>query len=492
MALETPVLVIGGGLSGLVCAYELAQHLPGRDVHVIEAGDRAGGLIHSEYDSGYRIEWAANGFPDRAPLTFDLVRRLGIEDKLEPSSDAARKRFLYRSGKLHLIPTSPLAFLASPVLSMRGRMRAAMEPFAPGPPAGDETVYDFARRRLGEEAADILVDAFVSGVFAGNSKNLSLQSAFPFLKCLEDQDGGLVRGLIRAQRKARHAARHGSPTASNDRASAFPPGERRPERSALLGRLTSFRDGMGTLTEALAEALGERLRLATRARSIERRPGPHGGYTIQLGSGEPISAQAVVLAVPPIAAAQLLHPLDAALGEELASIPTAPISVVATGFLAGSLPAPLNGFGFLVPRGQGLRMLGCLWDSSIYRFRAPVGRVLLRTLIGGAHDPEAAHLEESELLAIVRHELGTVLGLTAEPDLVRVIRHRGGIPQYPPGHSERLGRIGGRLAAHPGIHLTGCAYHGVAINRVIDDARATVERVTEFLTPPLPAKPVPR
>lgn len=470
MALATRVLVVGGGLGGLTCAFELERLLGEHGgVTLIDAGDRAGGVIHSEYESGYRIEWAANGFPDRAPLTLDLVRRLDLEEKLEPSSDAARKRFLYRDGRLHLLPTSPLAFLRSSVLSVPGRLRAVLEPFAPPAPAGDETVYDFARRRLGVEAARILVDALVSGVFAGDTNNLSLASSFPLLKRLEDEGSGLLLGLIRAERKARQGAGGAGPGHAG-------PG------SPLASKLVSFRDGMGTLTEALAAALEGTVRLATPAKAIEKLEGHGGGFRVLIAGGMAIEAQAIVLAMPAAAAADLVRPLDPALGGELAQIPSAPIAVVAMGFAAEALPTPLDGFGFLVPRGEGLRMLGCLWDSSIFRFRAPVGRVLSRTMIGGALDPEAVRLEDLELVAIARREMYQVLRVSAEPDLVRVIRHRGGIPQYVPGHGERLARIDARLAAAlPGIHLTGSGFRGIAVNRVIDDARAVAERVLQSI-----------
>jgi oxygen-dependent protoporphyrinogen oxidase len=230
--------------------------------------------------------------------------------------------------------------------------------------------------------------------------------------------------------------------------------------------------------------LGAQIRLATAAVRLERRGGSSGGYRIRTAGGESIEAGALVLALPPRAAADLLRPLDSALGDALAAIPSAPIAVVATGYSADSLPAPLDGFGFLVPRGEGLRMLGCLWDSSIFRFRAPVGKVLLRTLIGGAHDREAVHLDDGEILDLVRRELAQVLGLAAEPDLVRVIRHQNGIPQYVPGHEERLVHIDTGLATRlPGLHLAGCGYRGVAVHRVIEDALAVARRAVGFVRP---------
>jgi oxygen-dependent protoporphyrinogen oxidase len=250
------------------------------------------------------------------------------------------------------------------------------------------------------------------------------------------------------------------------------------------GNLTSFRDGMETLPQALAATIPE-LSLATPISAIERRTGEGGGYRLRTSGGDTIDTSRIVIATAPWVAAQLLGALDSTLADELAAISASPIAVVATGFATDTLPRPLDGFGFLVPRGQGLRMLGCLWDSSIFRFRAPVGKVLMRTMIGGAHDPEAALLEPNELLAITRRELAQVLGITAEPDLVRVIQHRRGIPQYPLGHGDRLRRIHARLDRLPGIHITGWGYRGIAVNRVIEDAVAVARQVAEAAAKPV-------
>jgi oxygen-dependent protoporphyrinogen oxidase len=339
-----------------------------------------------------------------------------------------------------------------------------MEPFARKAPGTDETVYDFASRRIGEEAARILVDAMVSGIFAGNTKNLSVASALPLLTKLEAEHGGLIRGMIAKMREARRARLAGGAVKQVDAG----PG----------GNLTSFRDGMETLPQALAAGIPE-LTLATAVEAIEQRPG--GGYRVRTNRGETIEAPVLVAATPPWVTSGLCRPLDATLADDLAAIPSSPIAVIATGYGADQLPSSLDGFGFLVPRGEGLRLLGCLWDSSIFRFRAPVGKVLLRTMIGGAHDPDVVKLDAKELLAIVRRELAQVLGITAEPEFVRVIQHRRGIPQYPPGHGARLERIDARLAALPGLYLAGYGYRGIAVNRVIEDSVAVSARIAEAM-----------
>ena len=199
------VVIIGGGIAGLATALHLQDGADGveggLEVVVLEARDRPGGNIRTERAEGFTIEAGPNGFLDNAPATLSLVRRLGLEDRLQRADEAAARRYLYRDGRLHELPTGPLAFLRSPVLSLPGRLRVLCEPFARSHPDGvDETIHQFAARRIGSEAAEILIDAMVSGVFAGNVHELSLRSSFPTMHGMEEQHGGLVRAMIARMR----------------------------------------------------------------------------------------------------------------------------------------------------------------------------------------------------------------------------------------------------------------------------------------------------
>jgi oxygen-dependent protoporphyrinogen oxidase len=241
-----------------------------------------------------------------------------------------------------------------------------------------------------------------------------------------------------------------------------------------LGRLTSFREGTEELVTALVRALGPGVRLASPVTGL-RRTGS--GWRVEAAGEAGVEADAVVLAAPPSASADLASAFDDALSAELAAIPSAGLAVVALGYHERQLRSPLEGFGFLVPRGEGPRVLGVLWDSTIYPGRAPAGRVLMRAMIGGALDPEAVHLDEATLLERVRRDLRITMGLQAEPDFVRVFRHPHGIPQYVVGHLDRLSRIEDRLARHPGLFVSGNGYRGVAINACLAEAGPLAERV---------------
>jgi oxygen-dependent protoporphyrinogen oxidase len=479
------VAIVGGGITGLATAFEVQEAAAEAgteiDVVVLEAGEWPGGNIRTERVDGYVIENGPNGFLDNAPTTVDLVRRIGLADELRQADEAAARRFIYRNGSLHEVPTGPLGFLRSPLLSFRGRLRVFAEPFARGRPASDETIYEFAARRIGPEAASVLVDAMVSGVFAGNVRALSLRSSFPKMYAMESEHGGLVRAMVarmgekRAAKKEAEARR----AAGEDVEEMTRPGG----PAGPGGTLTSFRDGLDRWITQLVEVLRERgveVRTGAPVAAIERgapdaaaRSGSSAarGWRVRLASDEAIEADAVVVTIPSPRAAPLLEPADAALAEAVAEIPTAGLSVVALGYDVADLDGvDLDGFGFLVPRSENLRILGCLWDSSIFPGRAPDGKVLVRAMIGGAHDPAAVTDPDDVLLSQVRRDLERAMGLGAGPKLTRIYRWPLGIGQYTVGHQARLDRIHGRLAALPGLRVAGSSYYGISMNACIEKA----------------------
>jgi len=452
------VVVVGGGIAGLATAHALGRRDADLDVVVLESAPRCGGNIRSEWLEGYLCEWGPNGFLDSVPETLALVRDLGLEGRVQKANHAARRRFIFRDGRLHTVPTGPGAFLATGLLSWPGKLRVAAEPFAGPRPEGDETIHEFAARRIGKEAAEIMVGSMVSGVFAGDAHALSLRAAFPKMWQMETDHGGLFRALFARMREKR--VKRGDAVGSP------------------LGTLTSFRDGTEELVRAAAASLGDRLRLGTRVSGLVR---AGSGWRIEVEGDTPVEADAVVLASPPWVSARIVASLDDALAAELAAIPGAGLAVVALGYAGGDLARPLDGFGFLAPRGHGVRSLGVLWDSSMYPGRAPAGHALVRVMIGGAHDLAAVELEESELLDVVRRDLRTTMGLTADPVFVRVFRHPRGIPQYVVGHLDRLARIEARLARQPGLFVTGNGYRGVAINACVAESGPLAERVLAVL-----------
>ncbi|MCZ6785754.1 MAG: protoporphyrinogen oxidase [Planctomycetota bacterium] len=406
------IAVLGGGVSGLALAYALQKEA---EVVVFEQRDRVGGNIRSEIFEGCLVEWGPNGFLDNEPATLHLVAELGLTDRVQQARKGAARRFVWRRGKLRGLPESPGKFLTSDCLSLGARLRVLFEPWAKGaPPGDDESVRAFAARRIGKGAADVLVDAFVTGIFAGDPSRLSVASAFPRLRAVEAEHGSLIKGF-----KAK-------------------------KRAGPSGTLTSFEGGMEVLIRALAEWLDVRLEA-------------------QVQKLDPGEFDQVICTVPATRAAALV---DDELAVLLRQIPTAPVAVVATIFRE-PLDVP-DAFGFLAPHNQGLRILGTLYDSSIFPGRAPDGFRLFRTMVGGRRDPDAVALSDDELLHIVAEDLRRVWGVWPEPHAVRVIRHPVGIPQYEIGHGALLERID--AARPPWLYLTGSSYRGVSVNACVKEA----------------------
>jgi oxygen-dependent protoporphyrinogen oxidase len=392
---------------------------------------------------------------DSVPETLQLVRDVGLDERIQVSDDRARTRFIFRNGRLHELPGGPLGFARSGLLSWPGKIRVAFEPFATRRPDDiDETIHAFAARRIGREAADILIDSMVSGVFGGNARELSLRACFPKMWQMETDHGGLFRALLAKMRekKKRRGEAMGAPA----------------------GRLTSFKGGSEELIQGVAGALDADVRTNAWVEDIHETAE---GYGVALQGGDTLTAHAVVLATGASAAAANVASLDDGLAATLRQIPCAPIVVACLGWERERLGHDLDGFGFLIPRGEGPRTLGVLWDSSIYPGRAPEGHVLVRVMIGGASDPDAVDLDDDTLLHIIRRDLQTTMRVDAEPSFSRIFRHRLGIPQYRVGHGDKLARIEARLANHPGLYVTGNSYRGVAINSCIAEAGPLAERI---------------
>jgi len=453
------VAIVGGGIAGLTTAYYLSRQ--GREVVVFEREAAAGGLTQSDQLQGYTIDRGPNGFLTNVPETLALAESLGLADELATASELAQHRFLYQNGALQALPTSPMAFVRTRLVSAKAKARLLFEPFAPKRPAGiDETVYEFARRRVGEEFATVFMRAMVLGITAGDAKAISLAALFPRMRQLEDHYGSLSQALLATVLKRRKGT--GGPAG---------PG----------GRLTSFKHGgIARLTHALAEQLGQRVR--TGAAVVGLQGCGTSTYTLTLASGEQCQAGAVVLATPAFVSADLLAPLLPEAAAELAAIPYAGVRVLGLGFNRRDVPHPLNGFGYLVVPGEGQRILGCLWTSSLFPTQAPPGKVLLRILGGGVFDPDFVTLDDSEALRIVQHDLQLSLGLTQEPELVYQLAWPRGIPQYLVGHSARVARIMAATQSLPGLYLTGNAYYGVGLNDCVRDAQRVARAITTAMT----------
>jgi oxygen-dependent protoporphyrinogen oxidase len=462
-------IVVGGGISGLAAAYVLRTKAREAgvelDLTVLEKEERTGGKIWSIKEEGYLCEWGPNGFLDSKPQTLDLCADLGVRESLLRSNDDARKRFIFSNGMLHRLPENGPSFFASKLISWPGKIRLAMEPFAPKPPAGiDETLAAFGRRRLGKEALEKLISPMVSGIFAGDPETMSLKSCFPRIAELESEYGGLVMAMILLARKKQRERAEGKVVSS-----AAGPG----------GILTSFREGIQTLTNILEEKLGNGT-VVTGRETTGIRAGKSVPYTVRTVAGD-LDADLVVVAAPSFAAAGMLREFDPGIAGILDDIPYASMTVACFGYERERLAHDLDGFGYLIPKGEGMSTLGTLWDSSIFEDRAPEGHVLLRSMLGGACFPEYVERSDEEVERRVREDLKTTMGIKESPSFVRIFRHEKAIPQYTVGHGERLRALEELLKARPGLILTGNSYRGIGLNDCVAAANRAAEEGVAYL-----------
>lgn len=455
-------VIIGGGISGLAVAHFLGLHQKPGAWELWEASDRLGGTIGTDRAQGYSIDWGPNGFLDREPLTLQLVNEIGLSGSLEPANEKAENRFIVKYGRLYPVPLSPLKLVTTGLLSPLGKARVFAEPFFPRRrDDSDESVFDFAARRIGRAAAETFVDPMVSGVFGGLARELSLPTCFPIMREMELRHGGLVKAMIVRQLEKRRARKGTGAVKSGGPAG---PG----------GRLTSFKGGLDLLVQRLHERLLPVIRMNRSVCGIAR---IEDCWEIRDEIGHRARTKRVVVACPTYASARIFREFDLDFAQAFDAIPYAPIVVVATGHKQEDVRHRLDGFGFLIPRSEGLRTLGSIWTSSIFVDRAPDGCVQFRSMLGGAGDPGIIELSDNDLWAILRRELGALIGIRRDPAFMRIYRWQRGIPQFTLGHRERRARLEQLAARHPGFFLVGNSYYGVSLNDCVKMAQRVAEEI---------------
>ena len=442
------VAIVGGGIAGLAAGHFLLQARPHWKPIILEKDEVAGGKVQTTQHDGYTFDWGPNGFLTNVTDTLELAKNIGLDASMQRAAAAAKYRYLYKQGRLTALPSSPPAFIKTELLSLKGKVRAVLELIKGKPVHTEETVYAFLERHFGHELAEVFADAIVSGISAGDPKQLSLDALFPRFRALEHEHGSLIKGMVKAQRQAKQ-------TPYSD------------------GRLTSFEGGISTLIKALEQKLASYLRLGVEVTSLS----PHqAGYTLALSNGENLEADTVILATPAFVTGRLLEPLYPEAARVLTSIPYADVSVFGLGYDRIDVPRALNGFGFLTPRGEGLDSLGVLWSSSIFPDQAPQGKVMLRVICGGVQEPNFIKLSDDEALERVRRDLRLSMGITAEPEFCDYIRWSKGIPQYLLGHKQNVESLRSALANN--LALIGNAYDGVGVNDAVRSARVAIEHLT--------------
>lgn len=443
------IAIIGGGISGLSAAFALEKqrrHRVPLEYALFEASPRLGGVLVTDHEDGCLIEAGPDSFLTEKPWATDLCREIGLGDQLIGSNDADRKTYVLVKGRLvvipdglmFLVPTKILPTVFSPLFSLGAKLRMASEWFHPPHKAvSDETVAAFVERHYGSEMVDRLADPLLSGVYGGEARHLSLRAVLPRFAEMEKNYGSLGRAMLAARRKMGQAA-----------------------KGAAKPLFTSLRDGMQQMVDALlARLTPASLRSSTPVSSVRRQGG---GWSVS-ANGTASSFDAVVIATPATAAAELTRDFSPELSSELTGIQYTSSVTVNLGFdqkVRNSLPP---GFGFLVPRSEGKQMLAATFVHNKFPHRAPEDRALLRCFIGGAASAQALKLSDDDIVRTVREELRRILGLTGAPLFTRVYRWNGAMAQYGVGHLDRLEKIETLLTQLPGLALAGNGYRGIGV-----------------------------
>jgi oxygen-dependent protoporphyrinogen oxidase len=452
-----PVAIVGGGITGLTAAFRLRQ----KDIPVTlyEASDRLGGVIQTLRRDGYLAEFGPNTILETSPKVAALVEDAGLAGRRLYSDPAANNRYLVRDRRVIKMPESPFGFILTPLFSPAAKLRLLLEPFVrPSDPAREESVAQFVSRRLGREFLDHAIDALVGGIYAGDPQKLSVPQAFPKLHALEQKYGSLIKGQILGARERKRNAEVAKPNAKK----------------------LSFDEGLQVLPDTLGAKLADDIRLRTPVRKLTQSAEDWLVHSAAQGTGSEHSA--VVYAATAFGLSQMeIETREPVRISSLADIHYPPVASVVLGFRREDVAHPLDGFGMLIPRVGGFRILGTIFSSSLFPGRAPAGCVTLTSYLGGARQPEMAQKSPEELFEITREDLRVLLGVTGKPTFQHHILYPRAIPQYEIGYARFKEAMSAAETDAPGLFFAGHYREGISVSDCIVSGHEVAERVAKYL-----------
>lgn len=468
------VAVIGGGISGLAAAHRLVELAPHVQVVLFEAADRLGGVLETVHRDGFLIERSADNFITTIPSAVELCRRVGLADQLLSTGGEHRQAFVVSRGRLCKIPDGFLIMaptrlwpvITTPILSPLGKLRLAMERFVrPRSEDGDESLASFARRRMGRETYERLVQPLVGGIYTADPERLSVSATMPRFVEMERQSGSLIKAAWKQR----------SETANKPK-----------DSGARYSMFVAPRDGMSSLVDAVAARLPRgAVRLNTPVQRIARREDGRWSLLAAMSADGQSAVEelfdAVIVAAPARHAARLLEPVDAGAAGELAAIEHAGAAVIALAYDRAQISHPLDGFGFVVPLVERMKILSGSFSSVKYTGRAPEGKVLCRVFLGGACQRELLDEDDEALRRIAHEELGKLLGIAGAPLMTSLTRWSETMPQYHVGHVERVARIDAAVARYGGLMLAGNAYGGVGVPQCVQSGERAAAQAIAYL-----------
>ncbi|WP_082234699.1 protoporphyrinogen oxidase [Halobacillus massiliensis] len=458
------VIIVGGGISGLTAAYYLQKEKREKqlslDIQLIEAGDKLGGKIQTVKRDGFTIERGPDSFLERKKSATRLAKELGLEGELVPNGTGQsyilvnKKLHKMPSGSFMGIPTRIRPFLFSGLFTPAGKTRAALDLIKPKKEIeGDQSLGLFFRRRLGNQAVENLIEPLLSGIYAGDIDDLSLQSTFPNFYQLEIEHGSLIKGLRKTVPK---------------------PPKNKPKPSMFR----TFRGGLDSLVEAVEAQMDEGSVLKnTAVDHIEKKTDV---YHVLLSDGTVQKADAVVLAAPYFAVQKILSQYD--FFTAFKEMKATSVANVAMAFDESAIKKDIDGTGFVVSRNSPFRITACTWTHKKWPHSTPKGKVMLRCYVGKPDDQEVVNLSDEEITNIALQDLNKIMDISHNPEFSIVTRWYDSMPQYSVGHKDRIDKVESRMAEQlPGVYLAGGSYRGIGLPDCIDQGEAAVERVLQHL-----------
>ena len=467
------IIIIGGGIAGLAAAHRLQEEINnGASVQcvVLEAADQFGGKISTQRFDGFVIERGPDSFISQKPAAIELCKKLGLGDRLVGTNQEQTKTYVYTGKKLVtmpdglslMIPTKFLPFAFTPLFSLPGKMRMALDLIIPKKRGNrDESLASFVRRRMGEEALRKMAEPMLAGIYASDPETMSIHSTFPMFVQTEKKYRSLILGMLARKRQM---------------LTQKPSKNRQP-----FSLFMTLKNGLGEMVDAVIEKSPDvSFRANSKVREVTK--GDATAWLVVLDDGETIDADAVLFATPAKLSADFLQPFAPKVAELLGQIKYVSTATATLAYRKKGFTHSLNGFGFVVPRTEGRKILACTWTSSKFPHRTPEGYVMLRCFVGGALNENLAEQDEETIATMVKKELADLMGIHQEPEICKVFHNKKSNVQYRVGHAGLIDSVQKELHVFPGLFLTGSAYTGIGIPDCIQNGTRTAESVIQFFT----------
>ncbi|MDG1872804.1 MAG: protoporphyrinogen oxidase [Mariniblastus sp.] len=485
MSHSKTIVIIGGGVSGLAAAFQAQSSLPDASVILLEANDRVGGVLQTEKiqcnGGEYLIEQSADMFVSDPPSAMQLIEQLGKTDQLLRTKPTIDRAYVATKDLIHpvprglslMLPNKLEAVLKSPLLDEAAKRRFAQERDVVARSSDeDESLESFAVRRFGQSVFEQLIQPLVSGIYTADPKKLSMHATMARFVEMEREHGSLIRAAEFANAKNKKPLVVASENADNETS------------GARYGLFRAPEKGMSQLVGWIVDALKRTtLRTSCKVEAVVKKDSK---WSIQFRTGhandpETIQADGLVLATPARVSAKVLSELDGELSGLLSTIKAASSAIVVLGLDQRQFSRQFDGYGIIVPSVLNRNVIATSFASNKFEGRTGEGKVLIRSFIGGALQPELVELDDCELIKLATEELERTVGFSGEPELSRVYRWRNCMPQYHLGHLQRVSKIEALVSSYAGLELAGNSYHGVGIPACIESGFEAIGRLVKAL-----------